>query len=387
MAFFVLGGCTSKQVEPMPSEFLKAGAWASHFSEAPHIIYSEKEGLVLWAEEENAKMAIRSQIFSIQELNSITVQKSGFLPREFTVQLSKNLVQQPSLYTEVETIFALSDIEGNFNTLANLLQQHHILDHDLNWSFGEGHLVVVGDIFDRGNHVTEMLWLLYRLEQQAKKVGGYVHILLGNHEAMNLRGDTRYLEPKYVEFAKLVEAQYGLDYPALYGSQSVMGRWLRSKNVIEKIGNYLFVHAGASPELAQSGLSLDEINLQAISLLEKDKSLFNATDSLLWGKQGPYWYRGYFAIDEERWGPRATQADIDQMLQVFGVEKIIVGHTHVEVPELRYKGRICAIDVVPPADHLVAVPPLRAYGILIKDGVFYLADDNGGLNQMESSVP
>ena len=35
-----------------------------------------------------------------------------------------------------------------------------IIDKNLNWKFGKGHLVVLGDIFDRGSMVTEVLWHL-----------------------------------------------------------------------------------------------------------------------------------------------------------------------------------------------------------------------------------
>ena len=34
--------------------------------------------------------------------------------------------------------------------------------------------------------------LMMNLEKQAKKAGGAVHMLIGNHEAMNMYGDLRY---------------------------------------------------------------------------------------------------------------------------------------------------------------------------------------------------
>ena len=37
--------------------------------------------------------------------------------------------------------------------------------------------------------------LLMDLEKQAKKSGGMVHALIGNHEAMNIYGDLRYTVP------------------------------------------------------------------------------------------------------------------------------------------------------------------------------------------------
>ena len=71
-----------------------------------------------------------------------------------------------------------------------------VIDTDLTWSFGDGHLVIVGDVFDRGPNVTECLWLIYRLEQEASAAGGAVHFLLGNHELMVMRGDLRYLNER-----------------------------------------------------------------------------------------------------------------------------------------------------------------------------------------------
>jgi len=35
---------------------------------------------------------------------------------------------------------------------------------------------------------------------------------------------------------------------------------LKTKNVIEKVGDYIFVHAGLSPEILEYELSLSEIN-------------------------------------------------------------------------------------------------------------------------------
>ena len=38
----------------------------------------------------------------------------------------------------------------------------------------------------------EILFLLERLQQQAARAGGALHILNGNHEFMNIAGDVRY---------------------------------------------------------------------------------------------------------------------------------------------------------------------------------------------------
>ena len=61
----------------------------------------------------------------------------------------------------------LSDIEGNFQAFRDFLINAKVIDTGLNWTFGDKHLVLVGDFVDRGASVTQVLWLIHKLEQQA----------------------------------------------------------------------------------------------------------------------------------------------------------------------------------------------------------------------------
>ena len=36
------------------------------------------------------------------------------------------------------------------------------MDEKYQWIFGKGHLVICGDLFDRGNDVAAELWLIYK---------------------------------------------------------------------------------------------------------------------------------------------------------------------------------------------------------------------------------
>ena len=101
-----------------------------------------------------------------------------------------------AIFEGIENIVALSDIHGQYELAVEILKNNQIIDEDLNWNFGTGHLVIVGDIFDRGDYVTEVLWLVYELEKQAKAAGGFVHFLLGNHEYMVMHKDLRYIHKK-----------------------------------------------------------------------------------------------------------------------------------------------------------------------------------------------
>ncbi|HBN90745.1 MAG TPA: metallophosphoesterase, partial [Rheinheimera sp.] len=101
-------------------------------------------------------------------------------PREITLHHNQTL--EPLLRYQTDTVAVISDIHGQYDLMKKLLSAHAVVNADANWSFGQGHLVVIGDVMDRGDKVTEILWWLYQLEQQAEAAGGKVHLLLGNHE-------------------------------------------------------------------------------------------------------------------------------------------------------------------------------------------------------------
>jgi len=73
---------------------------------------------------------------------------------------------------------------------------------------------------------------------------------------MNLHGNTKYVQQKYLDNASILKEQYS----DLFSNDTEIGKWLRTKNAVEKIGGYLFTHAGISPGLAQSNLRIEQIN-------------------------------------------------------------------------------------------------------------------------------
>ena len=155
-------------------------------------------------------------------------------------------------YNEVDSLIAISDVHGQYKKYTGILRANGVIDQDLNWKFGKGHLVFLGDAFDRGDMVTEVLWHLFTLEKQAAKAGGMVHVLLGNHEDMVLGGDLRYISEKYKKVEELTKTKY----PDLYSENSVLGKWLRNQPIIISINDILFVHAGISIDMARMKLSV-----------------------------------------------------------------------------------------------------------------------------------
>ena len=234
-------------------------------------------------------------------------------------------------------VAAASDFHGQYDLMKTLLTNNHIIDQNGDWAFGNGHFVITGDVFDRGDKVTEILWFLYELEKQAELAGGKLHLLLGNHEVMILNGDLRYLHPKYVETSRLFEQPF----EKLYGRNTLLGAWLRSKSVLVKINDMLFAHGGFHPSLAKEKRTLSDINQVFKNNLVKTEL---AQPREAWGKylhkkHGPIWYRGYFKKDNG-----ANGDEINLLLKHFDISYLVVGHTSQKQVETRHQGRVIAID-------------------------------------------
>lgn len=236
----------------------------------------------------------------------------------------------------VSKIAVVGDPHGQFDIVNRLLQTHRIIDAEKNWIYGNGHLVVLGDIFDRGPQVQDLFWLILKLEQQAERAGGKVHFLLGNHERMIMEGDLRYMHVKY----RYTMAKMGLPYEQLYGPDTYIGQWLRTRPVTFSINGIAFVHAGFSEELLQLNLSQEQINtLFREQVLDRNEDEIAAHPAAAWldSGQGPLWYRGYF--DES-----FSQEKVRQILAALRARYIVVGHTSFPTIETRFKGKIIAAD-------------------------------------------
>lgn len=259
---------------------------------------------------------------------------------DFDVPLKTAIKVEKSTFPQPEKLFFVSDIEGEFDGFRRLLITGGVIDKSYRWTFGKGHLVICGDLFDRGKQVPEAMWLLYKLEALAARAGGYVHVILGNHDIMNLSGDLRYLAKKYPESASIM----GVNYMELYAENTELGRWLRSKNTIEKIGENLCMHAGVAPVINDMKLTVEEINQRCRPFYDKAKVLKGVgdpkVDAFYTGSTSLFWYRGYFSE------PKASEAEVDTTLNLFGVKRIVVGHTIVpENVGFYYQGKVLGLDV------------------------------------------
>ncbi|MGB5722501.1 MAG: metallophosphoesterase, partial [Woeseiaceae bacterium] len=176
-----------------------------------------------------------------------------------------------------EKIVAIADVHGAYDAMVETLQQADVIDRELRWSGGATHLVIVGDLLDRGPKSRDAMDLLMRLEGEAPAAGGAVHVVIGNHESMNLIGDLRYVsKSEYAAFApeetaaerqqwfeaftdryggagsresmsEKFEQQFPAGFFALrraFRPDGRYGAWLLKKPVILVVNGTAFVHGG-----------------------------------------------------------------------------------------------------------------------------------------------
>ena len=294
-----------------------------------------------------------------------------------------------------ERLVAIGDVHGDLDDFVGILQRAQLVDPSKRWSGGHTILVQTGDFLDRGAKAREAMDLLMSLQKDAQRQGGRVVVLMGNHEAMNIFGDLRYVSNEdYASFAEdransrkgktdNTDATHPAGFAercAALGPDGKYGKWLRSLPAIAHIDDSIFLHGGIIPELAMNSVdqlnegisaeikafdmykeflidkkiaqpcsSLEEMTTAAKAALEKAKGKDAETLKTFLGygrwlsinESGPLWFRGY-----AQWTDAEGAPQIEQLTKAFGVARFVVGHT----PQLgsqivsRFNGKVYLID-------------------------------------------
>jgi hypothetical protein len=280
------------------------------------------------------------------------------------------------VWTGVERVIAIGDVHGDYEQFVAVLRSADVIDSEQNWSAGKTHLIQTGDLLDRGADSRKVMDLLMKLEEQASNAGGQVHVLIGNHEAMNLYGDLRYVSAgEYAAFQdansektrddfyrayqeqlkqspppggvptfdlayrKKWESEHPLGYAEHrreFGSNGKYGKWIRGLNAVIKIDETLFLHGGISPKYASR--SLREINDRIRNELADFSKL---QGGIVTDKEGPLWYRGLAEGDE-----KGLEEHLKKVLRNYQVERIVIGHTFTDgAITPRFGGKVLLIDI------------------------------------------
>jgi hypothetical protein len=192
----------------------------------------------------------------------------------------------PSAWQEVDKVVAFADVHGAYEELTTLLRSVGVVDGELRWIGGRTHLVSLGDLLDRGDDSRKVMDLLMRLQDEAASAGGRLHVALGNHEAMNVLGDLRYVAAgEFAAYAtdedateraghkagflarqpSATEADFERAFPPgffahrrLLGHDGKYGKWLLAQPVAVVVNDTVYMHGGPSVLLA--GRSIEQLN-------------------------------------------------------------------------------------------------------------------------------
>lgn len=244
-------------------------------------------------------------------------------------------------YEQTDSTFVMSDPHANIDAFVAILQAHKIIDDKYNWNFGKNRLMIIGDVFDRGDDVLPIFWLIYKIQGEAERAGGSVHFLLGNHEEMVMWNDVRYANKKYKDLAIILDKPHS----EMWTADSELGHWLRTRNMIEVIGDNLFVHAGLSKEFLDQEWDIAQMNDSISAHLGENKKERNKSKvaKFLFTSNGPFWYRG-MVHSEEKYNP-IKDKDVNRILKFYNVSCILVGHTIFDEVSTFYKGKVIAVNV------------------------------------------
>ena len=297
--------------------------------------------------------------------SNIWINRDHPTKKGFAVKTSAIHRKSKTEYKTADSIFVVSDIEGNFDAFEQLLISAGVVDKNYKWTFGKGHLVILGDVFDRGLEVTQCLWLIYKLEKESPK--GHVHFVIGNHESMNFLGYIDYVRNKY----RLVSYALAMNIPDMFSQYTILGEWMRNKNMTLKIGDHLFVHGGISPYLVREELSLKKINKYGRQNYDTEE--LEGQKKLVFSQKGPMWYRGYFYGKKGKYD-QITEQQLDSVLSFYQVKQIMVGHTVMDSISPRFNYKLYPVDVSH-RKNLTQGKPTE--GLLIKNNVFYRHYTNG----------
>lgn len=237
-------------------------------------------------------------------------------------------VEMRTRYPAARRVVAIGDVHGDLSATKAALRLGGLIDERGHWSGGDTVVVQTGDVLDRGSDEQAILDLLMRLQAEADKDGGAVHLLQGNHELMNAAGDFRYVTPGgFADFQDVA----GLDtsdpvlsrLPAEQRARAAAflpggfyAKRIATHPVVVVVGDTVFAHGGVLPKYAGQ---IEQLNAEVASWLLGAPT---AGAKVVRTPDSPVWSR-HFSDDTD---PGDCQL-LDRSLDILEAKRMVVGHT------------------------------------------------------------
>lgn len=225
-------------------------------------------------------------------------------------------------------LFAVADLHGDLSQTKKVLAEVCKLVHPNthHWIGGCATLVQLGDRVDRHHESIEVIDYLNKLAKEARKAGGLVKQLIGNHEGLQLTGQFQYVNHQEMEKKGGEDA-----WRNLFSQRGFYGQQLRRSSMVffDDRSKTVFVHGGLVPKFARLGV--DGINTLAKRQMmtndfnnEKDP-LKRGVAYSVFGEDGPVWDRSIITHAMQTPTPDCKLLDIS--LKLLHGHRMVVGHT------------------------------------------------------------
>ncbi len=277
----------------------------------------------------------------------------------------------------IHRIVAIGDLHGDYGAWRDIALAAGLIDAKGRWAGGDTVFVQTGDVVDRGPDSLKIIDDLMRLQKEAPKAHGRVVTLVGNHEAMNVTGDLRYVSAgDYAAFTTPSSAQVRaqtydankaaiedayhkrdpsltsdairqawlaavplgqIEHQSAWHPDGRIGLWVVGNPAVIELDGTLFVHGGISA--AYSQLPLAEINKRVAKALA---AMDSSDSSILFADDGPLWYRGLakgtvgaedqpkgFTAPADAAPIISTESELQQVLHAYHAKRMVIAHTPI----------------------------------------------------------
>jgi hypothetical protein len=244
--------------------------------------------------------------------------------RDFTAHPAIHIEDTPA-----ERVWVVSDIHGGYDRVVALLQAQGLTDAANNWTAGNAHLYVLGDMIDKYKGGLAAIRMLRDLQLSAAAAGGELVVTMGNHEAEFFADPFNDKAGPFV--FDLVSD--GID-PAKVAAGEDVGGWLRDLPFAIKDGDWFFSHAGYT-----GGRSVEALGAAIEADVRANK--FSAEEAI-----GPN-----SVLEATLWWETTDPvATVEPVLAALSAKHLVFGHdpgalaNHGSLGEL-VGGRIFPVDV------------------------------------------
>ena len=227
-------------------------------------------------------------------------------------------------------VWAIGDIHGERARLIELLNGAGIVGESQQWTAGATVGVCVGDYFNRGENGAGVVAVLRRLQEEAHAAGGQLLPLLGNHDVLmcGVLAERRVTPYGEVAGRWLMNGGRFLDLEAME-CDGAAEAWLKSLPAMLLLGDTLYLHSDTVAYLHLGG-TVVEVNDTVRDILERGDLTRTA---------------GLFDLLSRR-GELCERANVDRLLERFGGERLVHGHSPFfgHEPAISHGGRCINID-------------------------------------------